>query len=158
MHVYSAHQSTHKEFSAETHCVFYWTLVASISKNKHCSLHHEDSYVLQVSKNGPQENFEVCLTISVFTQACVQLFTLILFGVVVCILVCKYLGNKSYVASTIFITSRRSEGRPKTPIFTRAMQQFNYAYYGNMGCGVFKQGTQNQKDFCIKINLPKGNY
>ena len=48
-------------------------------------------------------------------------FTLILFGVVVCILVCMYLGNKSYVASIIFITSRRSESRPKTPIFTRAM-------------------------------------
>ena len=94
MHVYSAHQSTHKEFSAETHCVFYWTLVASISKNKHCSLHHEDSYVLQVSKNGPQENFEVCLTISVFTQACVQPFTLILFSVVVCIRPSLYVSRK----------------------------------------------------------------
>ena len=27
-----------------------------------------------------------------------------------------------------------------------------------MGCGVFKQGIQNSKDFCIKINIPKGNY
>ena len=33
-------------------------------------LHHENFYVLQVSKNGPQQNFQVCLTISVFTQAC----------------------------------------------------------------------------------------
>ena len=30
--------------------------------------------------------------------------------------------------------------------------------YGNTGCGVFKRGIQNQKDFCIKINIPKGNY
>ena len=31
---------------------------------------------------------------------------------------------------------------------------------GQYGCGVFKPGTgtQNQKDFCIKINIPKGNY
>ena len=31
-------------------------------------------------------------------------------------------------------------------------------HYGNMGCGVFKRGLQNQKDFCIRINIPKGNY
>ena len=30
--------------------------------------------------------------------------------------------------------------------------------YGNPGCGVFKRGIQNKKDFCIKINIPKGNY
>ena len=30
--------------------------------------------------------------------------------------------------------------------------------YGNMGCGVFKRGIQNYKDFCIKINILKGNY
>ena len=30
--------------------------------------------------------------------------------------------------------------------------------YGNTGCGVFKWGIQNWKDFCIKINIPKGNY
>ena len=30
--------------------------------------------------------------------------------------------------------------------------------YGNMGCRVFKRGVQNWKDFCLKINVPKGNY
>ena len=30
--------------------------------------------------------------------------------------------------------------------------------YGNRGCGVFKGGVQNQKGFCIRINMPKGNY
>ena len=30
--------------------------------------------------------------------------------------------------------------------------------YGNRGCGVFKVGIQNQKGFCIKINIPKGNF
>ena len=34
----------------------------------------------------------------------------------------------------------------------------SHAHYGNMGCGVFKRGVQNQKDFCIRINIPKGNY
>ena len=27
--------------------------------------------------------------------------------------------------------------------------------YGNTCCRVFKQGVQNCKDFCIKINIPK---
>ena len=31
------------------------------------------------------------------------------------------------------------------------------AYYGNMGCAVFKRGIQNWKDFCLSINIPKGN-
>ena len=30
--------------------------------------------------------------------------------------------------------------------------------YGNTGCGVFKRGVQNWKYFCLKINIPKGNY
>ena len=30
--------------------------------------------------------------------------------------------------------------------------------YGNTGCRVFKQGIKNWKDFCLKINIPKGNY
>ena len=33
-----------------------------------------------------------------------------------------------------------------------------YLYYGNMGCKVFKPGVQNQKDFCLRINILKGNY
>ena len=34
-------------------------------------------------------------------------------------------------------------------------QKLMYVQYGNTGCGVFKWGIQNQKDFCIKINIPK---
>ena len=30
--------------------------------------------------------------------------------------------------------------------------------YGNTGCQVLKRGIQNWKDFCLKINIPKGNY
>ena len=30
--------------------------------------------------------------------------------------------------------------------------------YGNTGCRVFERGVQNWKVFCIKINIPKGNY
>ena len=33
-----------------------------------------------------------------------------------------------------------------------------HVYYGSTGCGVFKWGIQNQKDFCKNINIPKGNY
>ena len=29
---------------------------------------------------------------------------------------------------------------------------------GNIGCLVFKQGVQNQKYFCLRINIPKANY
>ena len=31
-------------------------------------------------------------------------------------------------------------------------------HYGNTGCQVFKQGVQKWKDFCLKINIPKGSY
>ena len=30
--------------------------------------------------------------------------------------------------------------------------------YGNTGCRVFEWGVQNWKYFCLKINIPKGNY
>ena len=30
--------------------------------------------------------------------------------------------------------------------------------YGSTGCGVFKRGILKKKDFCMKINIPKGNY
>ena len=30
--------------------------------------------------------------------------------------------------------------------------------YGNTGCRVFKWGVQDWKYFCLKINIPKGNY
>ena len=30
--------------------------------------------------------------------------------------------------------------------------------YGNEGCGVFKRWVQNQKGFCLRINILKGNY
>ena len=33
-----------------------------------------------------------------------------------------------------------------------------HTHYGNTGCRVFKRGIQNWKDFCLKINIPKGNY
>ena len=31
-------------------------------------------------------------------------------------------------------------------------------HYGNTGSRVFKQGVQNYKDFCLRINILKGNY
>ena len=34
----------------------------------------------------------------------------------------------------------------------------NDAAYGNRGCGVFKGGIQNQKGFCLRIIIPKGNF
>ena len=32
-----------------------------------------------------------------------------------------------------------------------------YYQYGNTGCRVFKRGVQIQKDFCLRINIAKGN-
>ena len=29
--------------------------------------------------------------------------------------------------------------------------------YGSTGYGVFQRGIQNQNDFCLRINIPKGN-
>ena len=31
-----------------------------------------------------------------------------------------------------------------------------HLHYGNTDCGVFKRGVQNQKDFCLRINILKG--
>ena len=95
-----------------------WSLVASISKNKHCSCTMKIPTSWKFQRMALSRTFKYASP-SLFLRR--PVFTLILFGVVVCILVCMYLGNKSYVASIIFITSRRSESRPKTPIFTRAM-------------------------------------
>ena len=33
-----------------------------------------------------------------------------------------------------------------------------HMHNGNTGCRVFKRGIQNWKDFCLKINIPKGNF
>ena len=33
-----------------------------------------------------------------------------------------------------------------------------YVNYGSTGCRVFMWGVQNWKDFCLKINIPEGNY
>ena len=38
------------------------------------------------------------------------------------------------------------------------LQIFLDFHYGNRGCGVFKGGIQNYKEFCIKNNIPKGNF
>ena len=29
---------------------------------------------------------------------------------------------------------------------------------GNTSCGVFKWGVQNQKDFCLRVNISKQNF
>ena len=42
--------------------------------------------------------------------------------------------------------------------FAVLQEYVRYVKYGNTGCGVFKRGVQNQKDFCIRIDIPKGNY
>ena len=31
-------------------------------------------------------------------------------------------------------------------------------HYGNIGCGVFKGGIQNEKGFKLEINIYKGNF
>ena len=38
------------------------------------------------------------------------------------------------------------------------MKEVPAAEYGNTGCRVFKRGVQNRNDFCLKINIPKGNH
>ena len=43
-------------------------------------------------------------------------------------------------------------------IWTNHDWEFGIDKYGNTGCGVFKRGVKNPKDFCIEINIPKGNY
>ena len=43
-------------------------------------------------------------------------------------------------------------------ILARDKSKHIHQLYKDYGCGVFKRGVQNWKDFCLKINISKGNY
>ena len=52
-------------------------------------------------------------------------------------------------------------GHPALQISTgKFLSKFSYVQYAlwQYGCGVFKRGVQNQKDFCLRINILRGNY
>ena len=65
-------------------------------------------------------------------------------------------------------TSGTKQSLDSRPVLQTVTLQSHYLYctqnknlsgsYGNTGCGVFKRGVQNQKDFCLRINILKGNY
>ena len=59
-------------------------------------------------------------------------------------------------------TIRQKTNVPCTPEIISSKPDENdlgeLEHYGNTGCQVFKKGVQNWKDFCLKINIPKGNY
>ena len=38
------------------------------------------------------------------------------------------------------------------------IENFAHQDYGSTGCLVFKRGVQNSKDFCLRINILKGNH
>ena len=38
-----------------------------------------------------------------------------------------------------------------TTLLFRAEYIFENVHYGNTGCGVFKRGVQNKKDFCLRF-------
>ena len=54
-------------------------------------------------------------------------------------------------------SGRSHSGRSHQGWKTSQLQNslYFYIHYGSTGCGVFKRGIQNEKDFCIKINIPK---
>ena len=67
---------------------------------------------------------------------------------------------------TQYIMERESRKR-KAPFEHQEAPQAQYIYwdskllcsgYGNTGYGVSSPGIQNWKDFCLIINIPKGNY
>ena len=44
-----------------------------------------------------------------------------------------------------------------TIVLVEEEEEMNHARYGNKGCRVFKQGgTKLERDFCLRINIPKG--
>ena len=46
-----------------------------------------------------------------------------------------------------------------TPTANVDIEEMNHARYGNKGCRVFKQGgTKLERDFCLRINIPKGKF
>ena len=52
----------------------------------------------------------------------------------------------------------KATGQNKTVFSFLPYNTVSYEGYGITGYGVSGPGIQNQKDFCIEINLPKGNY
>ena len=43
-------------------------------------------------------------------------------------------------------------------VWWKIIKSFATSKYGSTSCRVFKQGVQNWRDFCLKINLPKRDY
>ena len=51
-----------------------------------------------------------------------------------------------------------NQTKPKHSERFRFILSKNYVSYVNTICRDFKRGVQNWKDFCLKINIPKGNF
>ena len=60
---------------------------------------------------------------------------------------------------TIFFLATNDDERFLLMNCTLSHKEFPFTLcYGNTGCGVFKRGIQNYKDFCLRIHIPQGNY
>ena len=79
------------------------------------------------------------------------------FATSICIMVSSYFVTVAYLRCHVKESWRKSFMYP----YHHGRNLFNQMKnntYGNTGCRVFLWGVQNQKDFCLKINIPKGNY
>ena len=47
--------------------------------------------------------------------------------------------------------------RTYVDLFNIFSPMIKHILYGATSCGVFKLGIQNYKDFCLRVNIPKGN-
>ena len=83
---------------------------------------------------------------------CFVVFLTIYCGFVSVLIYCcssKRIGR--IFACKLEIPENRSE------ISERRQRERNHQY-GNMGCQVFRQGVENWKYFCLKINIHKANH
>ena len=82
----------------------------------------------------------------------------------------SYLSHLCFSLSSLARSQRRDESQEESKNSLMCNQNLGFSIrnpnqgpiscigYGNTGRGVFKRGLQNQKDFCLRINILKGNY
>ena len=99
----------------------------------------------------PSQNYELYIYVVAFVQICNRK--------AVYRVVSRIPNSKSLIVliGPLF-GCKNKKGPSFGRIWTNHDWEFGIDKYGNTGCGVFKRGVQNQKDFCIEINIPKGNY
>ena len=79
--------------------------------------------------------------------------------------VCKKKKVQTFIYKTIPIKKSLIKSHPKDKVVNsdpkvsqEKVLEMKHFHYDDTVCRVFKRGVQNLKDFCLRINIPIGNY